>query len=211
MSDQTEVSYTIESAVDEGRGSVNKLLALPGIVALALVLTMVLPGATAQTDNSALEARVAGLEARVGNLETQVAALGSTTGDGEATHTLKGDLRLRQKNTGFADAVCQGFNDDYTGRDYSAIQIGNEVRVEDESGTIFGRGELGQGQQVPGDTDWFRHCLMPFEVSGLPDADTYIVFIEGIKDGISYSFDDLTKANWTVHIALGSDRSYPSS
>ena len=122
------------------------------------------------------------------------AVLGRAT---ERSHTIKGEMTLidydsfRRMSVG---ASCSGDGG------YSDIDEGATVSVRNQSGTLIGSGHLGAGK-IEGDV--LKACVVPFEVTGVKDAEFFQVEVSR-RGGLSYSKADMEQRGWTVSASLGS-------
>jgi hypothetical protein len=117
-----------------------------------------------------------------------------------SSHTVVGELRIRDSYAGFDvdRPTCDGH------RGYNDIQAGAEVLISDSEGKILAKSVLGPGK--PGEADYTSNrsytCTFSFEVESTPNADFYQVRIAG-RSGLTYSRDELARANWRVEASLG--------
>ena len=81
---------------------------------------------------------------------------------------------------------------------YGDIDEGTEVTVTDEAGTVIGNGRLGEGRYLE------DACAFRFTIPRVPMAKFYKIQISKEQRGeLSYSYEELEAANWTVELELG--------
>jgi hypothetical protein len=154
--------------------------------------------ATSATADSFL-ARIPGRSSRslgIAALTAALLAVGAyVVFTGGQAHTVSGDLSLTDGSL-FSDlsngASCEGSGG------YKDIQAGDEVIIEDEAGKTLSTGQLG-----PGAYDG-ASCVFEFKFTGVPKAGFYRIHQSGDRGVLQYSYDDMVKSNWVVHVTLGS-------
>lgn len=108
------------------------------------------------------------------------------------SHTVTGDLSLSASNNLSAGDSCTGDGG------YSDIHEGTQVVVEDESGKTLATGAFGNG------TFDGEDCVFSFSFHDVPKAAYYRIH-GGNRGVLQYSYDDMVKANWSVHLSLGNN------
>jgi hypothetical protein len=122
----------------------------------------------------------------------------TATSRASTSFTVKGTLDLSDTDSASnldPDGYCLGIGG------YLDINAGAQVTVTNQSQTIIGTSQLGQG--VPqGSSGVETDCLFPFTVTGLPKASFY-TFTVGHRGGVTYSASEMAAKGWTVSLTLG--------
>jgi hypothetical protein len=112
-----------------------------------------------------------------------------------ATHDIHGTIALTDLRNG---PECGGFSGEIGGitSKYADIQVGAQVTVKNQDGTIIGLGKL---QHDLGPPD---HCTFAFTIGDVPDASFYSVEVTH-RGALTYSAAEIESAAWTVTFTLG--------
>jgi hypothetical protein len=118
--------------------------------------------------------------------------LPSGTGNGIASgHTVTGILTVVDDYAGaMSGSFCNGKGG------YADLKNGVQVLIEDKSGTILEKGELGGGTVTNG------YCDFPFTIWNVPASDFYQVEI-GRRGGLTYTKAEMEAAGWTLALSIG--------
>lgn len=178
--------------------------------AIAIVVLASTFSLNQDSDQDALEQRVAGLEARVTALETQIASITDgdivdTSAPGK-TYTVTGFLSatnpFKQMNPPLRDTVT--FDPDKQSCANSGslreLHTGAKVVAADESGSTIATSKLElRPGFVPQGSDAVR-CEYVFEIE-LPEF-TFVTCTIGGVDTPTYGFDELVENGWEVNLSI---------
>ena len=113
---------------------------------------------------------------------------------GSEHHIVTGDLSLTDSSS-FSN-LSSGDSCEGTGG-FSDINAGRQVIIEDQTGQTLSTSQFSDG------TYDGVSCVFNFEFTGIPKATFYRVHQSGDRGVLQYSYDDMVKSNWTVHLTLG--------
>ena len=113
---------------------------------------------------------------------------------GSEHHIVTGDLSLTDSSS-FSN-LSSGDSCEGTGG-YSDINAGRQVIIEDQTGQTLSTSQFSNG------TFDGVSCVFNFEFTGIPKATFYRVHQSGDRGVLQYSYDDMVKSNWSVHLTLG--------
>jgi hypothetical protein len=119
-------------------------------------------------------------------------------GKGNDSYAVSGTMLLGQNDASWTvGSACSGSGG------YDDVTSGQQVVVTDQSQTVVGTGNLGDGKAVA-----VNGCQFSFKVPDLPKTAFYSVEVTH-RGKTTYSFDDMQASGWHVALTLGDEVSLP--
>lgn len=183
-----------------------KRLAMTGVCATIVVLTLFVAFRQNAPAEESLEERVSALETQVAVLQTEVARNNTNSqidqpGGNRTTPTPAAknhDIEVTVDLTGPDHIDMAGARNKCRGNGgYDDIAEGMYIRVLDASGNVIGTAIADDSERIS-----TGRCRIYASVENVPEVDFYQFDIAG-RGAPSYSLQDMKEMNWTIALSIG--------